>query len=111
MRCRGVIAFMALCFGLTLQSMPADAQHHASKQKAQRPKSDAELIASATSAAPQAMAKDATIVAVGSDGKLRTLRQGQGAFTCVPNDPNTPGQRPDVLGPKRLGVVQGTVGA
>ena len=51
MRCRGVIAFMALCFGLTLQSMPADAQHHASKQKAQRPKSDAELIASATSAA------------------------------------------------------------
>ena len=111
MRCRGVIAFMVLGFGLTLQSMPADAQHHASKQKAQRPKSDAELIASATSAAPQAMAKDATIVAVGSDGKLRTLRQGQGAFTCVPDDPNTPGNDPMCLDRKRLGVVQGTVGA
>jgi transposase InsO family protein len=74
-------ALMALGFGLTFQSMPADAQHYASKQKAQRPKSDAELIASATSAAPPAVTKDATIVAVGSDGKLRTLRQGQGAFT------------------------------
>src|SRR6516225_2700065 len=97
MRCRGVTAFMVLGFGLTLQSMPADAQHHASKQKAQRPKSDAELIASATSAAPPAVTKDATIVAVGSDGKLRTLRQGQGAFTCVPDDPNTPGNDPMCL--------------
>jgi len=41
--------------------------------------------------------KDATIVAVGSDGKLRTLRQGQGAFTCVPDDPNTPGNDPMCL--------------
>ena len=111
MRCRGVTAFMVLGFGLTLQSMPGDAQHHASKQKTQRPKSDAELIASATSAAPPAVTKDATIVAVGSDGKLRTLRQGQGAFTCVPDDPNTPGNDPMCLDRKRLGVVQGTVGA
>ena len=54
--------------------MPADAQHHASKQKAQTPKSDAQLIASATSAAPSAVTKDATIVAVGSDGNGRYAR-------------------------------------
>jgi hypothetical protein len=77
--------------------VPAVAQHHAAKQKAQKPKMDAELIASAMSAAPSAVSKDATIVAVGSDGKLRTLRQGPGAFTCVPDDPNTPGNDPMCL--------------
>jgi hypothetical protein len=39
----------------------AVAQHHASKQKAEKPKTDAELIASALSAAPAAVSKDATI--------------------------------------------------
>ena len=97
MHCGRTIAVVVLGFGLVLQSNPADAQHHASKQKAQAPKSDAQLIASAVSAAPAAVTKDATIVAVGSDGKLRTLRQGQGAFTCVPDDPNTPGNDPMCL--------------
>jgi hypothetical protein len=78
-------------------SFPAIAQHHASKQKAEKPKTDAELIASAISAAPSSISKDATVMAVGSDGKLRTLRQGQGAFTCVPDDPNTPGNDPMCL--------------
>src|SRR5262249_51398801 len=54
-------------------------------------------LSSATSAAPPAVTKDATIVAVGSNGKLRTLREGQGAFTCVPDDPNTPGNDPMCL--------------
>jgi hypothetical protein len=76
---------------------PALAQHHGSGQKPAKQKTDAELIASAMSAAPAAVARDATIVAVGSDGKLRTLRQGQGTFTCVPDDPNTPGVDPMCL--------------
>ncbi len=80
-------------FGLGL----ADAQHHGSAEKVAKPKTDAELIASAMSAAPAAVSRDATIVAVGSDGKLRTLRQGQGAFACVPDDPNTPGIDPMCL--------------
>jgi hypothetical protein len=66
----------ALSFGLASNMVPAVAQHHAAKQKPQKPKTDAELIASAMSAAPSAVSKDATIVAVGNDGKLRTLRQG-----------------------------------
>jgi hypothetical protein len=49
MRCGRVIALVAFVFGLALPSMPAGAQHHASKQA---PKSDAQLIASAMSAAP-----------------------------------------------------------
>jgi hypothetical protein len=80
-----------------LYSASAVAQHHASKQKAEKPRTDAELIASAQSAAPPAVSKDATIMAVGPDSKLRTLREGQGAFTCVPDDPSTPGTDPMCL--------------
>jgi hypothetical protein len=76
---------------------PAIAQHHAPGQKVQKPKTDAELIASAISAAPLAISKDATIVAVGTEGKLRTLREGHGIFTCVPDDPSTPGNDPMCL--------------
>ena len=97
MRAGIALALIALAFSIGSYSTPAVAQHHATKQKAQKPKTDAELIASAMSAAPSIVSKDATVVAVGSDGKLRTLRQGQGAFTCVPDDPNTPGNDPMCL--------------
>src|SRR6202043_4088536 len=91
------ILLPALGLVALLGIVPADAQHHGSGQKAAKPKTDAELIASAMSAAPLSVAKDATIVAVGSDGKLRTLRQGQGAFPCVPDDPIPPGIDPMCL--------------
>jgi hypothetical protein len=91
------ITVFALGFGMGLGMVSAGAQHHAAQQRVQKPKTDAELVASAMSAAPLAVSKDATVVAVGSDGKLRTLRQGQGAFTCVPDDPNTPGNDPMCL--------------
>ena len=95
---RAAIALLfAFACSIASYSAPAIAQHHASKQKTEKPKTDAELIASAMSAAPPAISRDATVVAVGSDGKLRTLRQGQGAFTCVPDDPNTPGTDPMCL--------------
>jgi hypothetical protein len=72
-------------------------QHDALAQQAPAPKTDAELIANAMSAAPAAISKDATIVIVDTAGKLQTLRQGQGPFTCMPDDPNTPGHDPMCL--------------
>ena len=97
MRAGIALALLVLaCSWVHIPSL-AIAQHHASKQKVEKPKTDAELIASAISAAPSSISKDATVMAVGSDGKLRTLRQGQGAFTCVPDDPNTPGNDPMCL--------------
>jgi hypothetical protein len=56
--------------------------------------SDAAMIESAMSAAPAAVAKSATIVAMGADGKMRTLRQGTNGFTCMPDSPTTPGPDP-----------------
>jgi hypothetical protein len=55
---------------------------------------DAQLIASAESAAPAEVAKDATIMAMEAGGKMRTLRQGHNGFTCIPDSPSTPGPDP-----------------
>jgi len=56
--------------------------------------SDAQLIASAMRAAPMRVAKDATIIATGADGQMRTLRKGSNDFTCMPDNPATPGPDP-----------------
>jgi hypothetical protein len=88
---------MPVVFALGLYAAAAAAQHHSAKPKAPKPKTDKELIASAMSAAPPAVSREATIVAVGPDGALRTLREGKGAFTCVPDDPSTPGVDPMCL--------------
>ena len=45
--------------------------------------SDAAYTAEALSAAPAAIAKDATVVRIGSDGAMRTLRKGANGFTCL----------------------------
>lgn len=56
--------------------------------------SEAALIASAESAAPSAVAKNATIVTMGSDGTMKILRNGTNAFSCMPDNPATPGPDP-----------------
>lgn len=45
--------------------------------------SDATYTAEALSAAPAAIAKEAAVVRVGSDGSMRTLRKGTNGFTCL----------------------------
>jgi hypothetical protein len=90
-------AVISFAVALAIPLSSSFAQHHAPQPKAPKAKTDAELIASAKSAAPRSVSGDATIVAVEADGSLRTLREGRGAFTCLPNDPNTPGNDPMCL--------------
>ena len=52
------------------------------------PKTDEEMIANAASAAPEAIGKNATVIAFDASGKVRTLRKGTNNFTCLPDDPN-----------------------
>ena len=48
----------------------------------------ADPIASAMSAAPEAVGKAATIVVPQpQDGSMKTLRQGSNGFTCMPDNP------------------------
>src|SRR5207249_5700528 len=55
---------------------------------------DAQLVASAESAAPANVGKHATIVAMEEGGSMRTLRKGTNGFTCMPDNPATPGPDP-----------------
>ncbi|MBS0394396.1 MAG: hypothetical protein JSR54_07185 [Proteobacteria bacterium] len=67
----------------------------AAKAPAPKPApSDAELIKSAMRAAPAAVARHATIVAMEASGGMRTLRKGTNGFTCMPDNPATPGPDP-----------------
>jgi len=54
--------------------------------------SDADTITLALSAAPKNISKDATVISMGPDGKMRTVRQGTGQWTCMPGhaDPANP---------------------
>lgn len=55
---------------------------------------DAKLIEDATAAAPAAVGSAATVVAIEADGSLRTVRKGSNNFTCIPDNPNSPGVDP-----------------
>ena len=63
------------------------------KNEAPKP-SDAQLITSALSAAPAGVAKGAKVVAMDGKGGMRTLREGNNGFTCMPDEPTTPGPDP-----------------
>ncbi len=51
-------------------------------------------IPSAMSAAPPAVASASTIVTIGADGQMQTIRAGTNGFTCMPDNPETPGPDP-----------------
>ena len=84
----GATALVCVC-AATLIS----AQHEA--HGTQGGKSDADIVKSAMSAAPAAVAKDATVIDVAADGKMRTIRKGTNNFTCMADSPGTPG--PDAM--------------
>jgi hypothetical protein len=67
--------------------------------------SDAQLIASAMRAAPAAVGRHATIMAMQADGAMRTLRQGTNGFTCIPDAPATPGPDPMCADKAAMGWV------
>jgi hypothetical protein len=61
------------------------------------PKTDKEKIANAMTAAPRAVASKATIMDMDDKGQMRTLRPGTSGFTCLPDNPMTPGNDPMCL--------------
>jgi len=79
----------ALATGFSIMAMAATGQ-----AQQQPPKSDQELIASAMSAAPRPIAEGATIIAMGSNGAMRPFREGTNGWTCMPDNPTTPGPDP-----------------
>jgi hypothetical protein len=86
-----VVATSAGIVSAAETAAPAKKPHAAAAAKAP---SDAQLIASAMHAAPAKVSKDATIVAMDASGNMRTLRKGTNGFTCMPDNPATPGPDP-----------------
>ncbi|WP_228276376.1 hypothetical protein [Dechloromonas sp. H13] len=70
-------------------AMPATAAKGATPTAA-----DMKLIKSAMRAAPKKVGATATIIAMGADGQMRTLRAGSNGYTCMPDNPATPGPDP-----------------
>jgi hypothetical protein len=64
--------------------------------------SDQRLIDSALRAAPRALAAHAAVSAAQADGSMRTLRKGSNGFTCIPDEPTTPGPDPMCMDPAAL---------
>lgn len=85
----------ASLISLSLAAAAENAMMPASAMKpAATAASDRKLISSAMTAAPRSVAAIATIVVMGPDGTMRTVRQGTGSFTCMPDNPTTPGPDP-----------------
>lgn len=84
---RHVVLAFAGCAALAF-SMPAQAQHKAGSM------TDRQMIASALKAAPRSVAKGAAVVAANPDGSMRVLREGKNGFTCLADNPATPGPDP-----------------
>ena len=72
--------------------------------------SKAETIASAMSAAPEAIAKDAAIITMKANGKTKVLRKGTNGFTCMADNPETPGPDPMCMDANALEWVNAWVG-
>src|SRR5512140_396867 len=83
---RVAIGLFVVCLMIVAGAVAAD--------KAKPAKSDAKLIESAMKAAPPGISKGATIVNMEADGSMRTLREGTNGFTCLPDNPATPGPDP-----------------
>ena len=52
------------------------------------------LMKNAMSAAPEGVAKNATIMITDAKGGMITLKKGTNGFTCMPDDPTTPTNDP-----------------
>jgi hypothetical protein len=74
------------------------------------PASDTQIIKSAMSAAPAKVAKGAAIMAMEADGKMRTVREGSNGFTCMADNPATPGPDPMCMDKNAMEWVHAWIG-
>ncbi len=87
----GVILAASACNSQPAAEKPADEQPSTNAASATDHK---DPIESAMAAAPASIAAAATIVQAAADGSMTTLRAGDNGWTCMPDNPKTPGHDP-----------------
>ncbi len=92
MRHSRVLVSLAPLFSTFLLADAALADHTMAAAKAKP--TDAQIVASAMTAAPAAVGKDATVVDFDEKGAMRVVRKGSNGFTCLADNPATPGPDP-----------------
>lgn len=80
----------------------------ASKAKAHR-MTTAEAIRSATAAGPRSISDHATVMAADASGKMVQLRAGTNGWTCIPDEPSTPGVDPMCIDKQGMEWVQSLI--
>lgn len=80
---------LAACTAVFLGAIAVAAQQHTASPPGNM--TDDQIMKSVSMAAPAAIVKDATIVALTADGAMRTVRKGSNEFTCMADNPDTPG--------------------
>ncbi len=95
--CGAAMVLAAMFAPTALVAQQSDTGGHktaAMSTKGARAMSKDAMIRSALSAAPKHIAKDAAVIGPGADGKMVELRHGTNGWTCIPDDPATPGKDP-----------------
>lgn len=111
-------ALAACILAISCSAHAADKPHpmdkmHAAAAKMHADKkgpNDAGMIASAMKAAPGNVAKAATIVAMDEHSTMRTLRKGSNGFSCMADNPATPGPDPMCMDASAMEWVNAWVG-
>jgi len=96
---RIVVLMSSLALAAMSVGHSAEQKETSSKEKRVTPKTTTWKIQNAMSAAPPAIAKNATIVDhTGKEGgEMAVLRKGSNDWTCLPDDPSTPSNDPMCL--------------
>ncbi len=98
------VAVLALVCFVSAAAVLAQ-QHHAAGTM-----TDEDLVKSAMTAAPAAVAKAATVGAASADGSMRVVRKGTNNFTCMPDNPATPGPDPMCADQNAMAWIEAWIG-
>jgi hypothetical protein len=99
MRIVVMVGLVALIFGANSLATPPESQATSAMPSGpvKPPTTEPDMIKSAMSAAPLAIAQAATIVTMDEKMNMKTLRAGTNGWTCLPDMPATPGADPMCL--------------
>jgi hypothetical protein len=94
--CRAALALLLLAAPAAAAQQGGAMSASMAKAKVKK-MSNAEIIRSALSAGPRHIAEHAAVIAPDANGKMAEIRAGTNGWTCMADEPNTPGLDPMCL--------------